>query len=182
VLSELDFTADHRIISLIAAFSCERLAPLLKPAHQIVRAVPMPFAAQRRGPLALYPDPDWAADLLRPLGELIAAPSEATFNRFCAITATMSSYYLWLGGLTDWLAAGGIAPDLAARYVTSQIHALSLVPAELSEQVDFDRLAERFATKGGLNEQVAAGLSAVGMFDALRLQLDRVLLRIEGAQ
>ncbi len=182
VLEALDFTTEHRVLSVIATLGLERLRPLIAPARDIARAVPMPFAADRRGPLAVFPAPEWATSLLAPLGDVIAAPTAAAFDRFCGITATMATFFRVLGSMSDWLIAGGVPAPLAARYVLGQIQALSAVPGagEPGDALDFARLAERFATRGGINQQVVEHLQAAGGFALLPAALDEVLLRIEG--
>ncbi len=192
VLEALTFSAEHRVLSVIATLGLERLQPLIAPASAIARAVPMPFAAQRRGPLAVYPAPDWVTALLAPLGDVIAAPSAAAFDRFCGITATMAAFFRVLGGMSNWLIAGGVPAPLAARYVVGQIQALCAVPGDGAaplddgpqdrDAIDFARLAERFATRGGINQQVVEQLQAAGGFDLLPAALDAVLLRIEGRE
>ena len=180
-LAPLRFTARHRIVSLVAALDLDRVAAMVAPARDIVRAVPMPFAAARRGPLAIFPHSAWASALLAPLGDVIAAPTAAAYDRFCSVTAMMSAYFRFLGTVTDWLAADGIPPDLAARYVAGQFDALSREPARVPT-IDFDRLIAGFATKGGINEQLRRDLEAAGVFEALTGALDRVLDRVEGHQ
>jgi pyrroline-5-carboxylate reductase len=194
VLEALHFTPEHRVLSVIATLGLERLRPLVAPASAIARAVPMPFAAQRRGPLAVFPAPDWATALLAPLGDVIVAPTAAAFDRFCGITATMAAFFRVLGSMSDWLIDGGVPAALAARYVVGQIQALSAVPgagaagpdatladgAAPGDTIDFAGLAERFATRGGINQQVVEQLQAAGAFELLPAALDRVLLRIEG--
>jgi len=189
VLESLSFAADHRVLSVIATFGLERLQPLIAPASAVARAVPMPFAAQRRGPLAVFPAPDWVTGLLAPLGDVIAAPTAAAFDRFCGITATMAAFFRVLGSMNDWLIAGGVPAPLAARYVVGQIQALCAVPGagatppdggQPGDAVDFARLAERFATRGGINQQVVEQLQAAGGFELLPAALDQVLLRIAG--
>lgn len=189
VLEALHFTPEHRVLSVIATLGLERLRPLLAPASAIARAVPMPFAAQRRGPLAVFPAPDWATALLAPLGDVIVAPTATAFDRFCGITATMAAFFRVLGSMSDWLIEGGVPAPLAARYVVGQIQALCAVPGagatppdggQPGDAIDFARLAERFATRGGINQQVVDQLQAAGGFELLPAALDRVLLRIEG--
>jgi pyrroline-5-carboxylate reductase len=191
VLRELRFAPDHRVLSVIATLGEERLLPLIAPATAVARAVPMPFAARRRGPLAVFPAPDWVIALLGPLGDVIAAPTAAAFNRFCGITATMAAFFRVQGTMSDWLIAGGVPPDLASRYVVGQVQALSGVPADepaLSDgglrtdggAIDFTQLAQRFATRGGINQQLTEQLQGAGAFDWLPAVLDQVLLRIEG--
>ena len=193
VLRGLRFAQDHRVLSVIATFGEDRLLPLIAPAATVARAVPMPFAARRHGPLAVFPASDWVTTLLGPLGDVIAAPTAAAFNRFCGITATMAAFFRVLGTMSDWLIAGGVPPDLASRYVVGQIQALSGVPPDepaLSDggmrthggAIDFTQLAQRFATRGGINQHLVEQLHAVGAFDLLPAALDQVLLRIEGRQ
>jgi pyrroline-5-carboxylate reductase len=181
VLRPLRFAGHHRVLSLIATFPLARLAPLLAPAGEVARAVPMPFASSRRGPLAVFPPHDWALTLMAPLGDIIAAPSEPAFDHLCAITATMSAFFKTLGTMSGWLAGGGVPRVLADHYVASQILALSQVPGE-QRVIDFAALAVRFATKGGINEQVTRELTEAGAFDLLTGALDRVLLRVRGEQ
>jgi pyrroline-5-carboxylate reductase len=192
VLRDLRFASDHRVLSVIATFGEQRLLPLIAPAAAVVRAVPMPFVAQRRGPLAVYPASEWATTLLATLGDVIAAPTAAAFDRFCSISATMAAFFRTLGTLHDWLTAGGIPADLAARFVVGQVQALSAVPVDgaMPSQgaaadiaaTDFGRLAQRFATRGGINQQVVEQLERAGAFELLPAALDRVLLRIEGRE
>lgn len=190
-LRGLRFAAHHRVLSVIATLDEDRLLPLIAPATAVARAVPMPFAAQRRGPLAVFPAPDWVIALLGPLGDVIAAPTAAAFDRFCGITATMAAFFRVLGAMNDWLIAGGVPPGLAARYVVGQVQALSGVPADEAAPsgggpraeagaIDFVQLAQRFATRGGINQQLVEQLHGAGAFDLLPAALDQVLLRIEG--
>jgi pyrroline-5-carboxylate reductase len=177
VLAALRFADRHRVVSLIATVDLDRLASWIAPAHQIVRAVPMPFAAKRRGPIALFPPTVWARDLLAPLGDVIEAATAEAYDRFCGVTATMSAYFRWLGTIGAWLVAGGVPPDLAARYVASQFEALSQEPAE---PIDFAAMTHDYATQGGINEQLRQDLETAGVFAQMTDALDRVLDRIQG--
>jgi pyrroline-5-carboxylate reductase len=179
VLASLRFTAEHRVLSLIAALDIGRLSHQIAPARYPVRAVPMPFVADRNGPLALYPGADWAMALLAPLGDVIAAADEAAFNRFCGITATMSAYCATLAAMSAWLVAGGVSAAEADRYLASYARAMGLA-LPTSPPLDLAALVPRFATRGGINEFFADALTAAGGFDLFTRGLDRVLDRIEG--
>ena len=93
----------------------------------------------------------------------------------------MAAFFKTLGTMSGWLAGGGVPRVLADHYVASQILALSQVPGE-QRVIDFAALAVRFATKGGINEQVTRELTEAGAFDLLTGALDRVLLRVRGEQ
>src|SRR5260370_32506469 len=55
VLSELRFRPDHRVISVVSGLSLRRVTDLASPAVMITRAVPLPSAANRMSPTAIYP-------------------------------------------------------------------------------------------------------------------------------
>ena len=124
VLRELRFAPDHRVLSVIATLGEERLLPLIAPATAVARAVPMPFAARRRGPLAVFPAPDWVIALLGPLGDVIAAPTAARSTGSAASRPPWPRSFGVQGTMSDWLIAGGVPPDLASRYVVGQVQAL----------------------------------------------------------
>jgi hypothetical protein len=67
VLSELAFRLDHRVISLVSALSLRSLSELVAPAVRIARAVPLPSAAKRLSPTAIYPPIRWPLNCSLPL-------------------------------------------------------------------------------------------------------------------
>src|SRR5205823_5386578 len=68
VLSELRFRADLNVISLVSGFSLRRMSELVNPAGKVTRAVPLPSAAQRRSPTAIYPRDSVSVELFASLG------------------------------------------------------------------------------------------------------------------
>ena len=63
-LKPLCFRGDHIVVSFVALLPLESLRRLVEPADQLCRAIPLPCAAKRVGPLALWPTLPQAADLL----------------------------------------------------------------------------------------------------------------------
>ena len=55
------------------------------------KMVPLPFAAKRIGPIAIYPHDREVANLFKPLGEIIVDEVKQ-IEALAAITALMSSY------------------------------------------------------------------------------------------
>jgi len=68
VLAELRFNPGHHVISIVSGLRLRTLADLAAPATKITRAVPLPLAATRRSPTALYPPDSAARDLFASLG------------------------------------------------------------------------------------------------------------------
>jgi pyrroline-5-carboxylate reductase len=177
VLESLRFRPDHHVISLIALIPIERLQVLVAPATRVVRAIPLPMVATRAGVTVLYPDDSTARAIFNQLGSTIALESPEHFNAFSTATATMAPYFAFAGEITDWLIRRGVPSATARSYVGGVFHGLATVAADSSAQ-PFGILAEKFATAGGINEQVMAHLTRVGALKAVSDALDGVLHRM----
>jgi len=180
VIESLHFRPDHHVISLIALISLERVQALVAPATRVVRAIPLPMVATRAGVTALYPDDSTARAIFTQLGSTIALDSSAHFNAFSAATATMAPYFAFAGEITDWMIRQGVPPTTARSYIAGMFHGLATVAEDPSAQ-PFPALAEKFATAGGINEQVMAHLTQVGALKAVSDALDGVLNRMTEA-
>lgn len=179
ILSELRFSPNCTVISLVAGFSVLRIADLVKPATLISRAIPLPSVAQRRSPIAVYPSRSAAADLFAPLGRVFGLDTEAHLNAFSTATSTMAAYFAFIGQISSWVAAKGIPEQQARDYIAQLFAGLAGTGLEASGQ-SADSLAQAHSTPGGLNEQVLRHLTTHGVFDTLREALDAVHLRASG--
>ena len=177
VLSEVRFRAEHTVISLISGFPVRRLSGLVAPASRITRAVPLPTAARRRSPTAIYPDSAIAAALFASLGAAFAVDTESDFDAVCTVTATMASYFAFADTIAAWLARHGIPEARARDYVAQVFSGLAHTAVDAPERT-FPELAADHATKGGTNEQVLAQLRQSGAYDALSNALDAVMVRV----
>ena len=177
VLESLHFRPDHHVISLIALIPLERVQALVAPANRVVRAIPLPMVAMRAGVTVLYPDDSTARAIFNELGSTIALDSPEHFNAFSTATATMAPYFAFAGEVTDWLTRQGVPPTTARSYIAGMFHGLATVAADPSAP-SFPILAAKFATAGGINEQVLASLTQVGALKAVSDALDDVLYRM----
>jgi pyrroline-5-carboxylate reductase len=178
VLSPLRFESRHRVISLVATFSRDRIAELVRPAERVCCAVPLPMVAQRRGPTLIFPPDPVAKRLFDGLGAGIQVATEPEFQALWASTAAMASYFMVVGEVQSWLERQGVAAATAREYAARLFEGLSRVPRE--SEASFAELAGEFSTRGGLNEQMAAALADCGALKAWRTALDEVLVRIRG--
>ena len=177
VLSGLRFRPDHRIISLIATLSREKIAALVSPAERVTKALPMPMVAQRQGPTIIYPpDPDVVAFFGR-LGKAIAVADVGEFDALSVATATFATYFKYLDTLHGWLQGHGVADPTARDYVAALFKALAHAP-EAAPDADFMHLAQEYATRGGINEQVLRELTDRKLFETFAESLDGVHRRI----
>jgi pyrroline-5-carboxylate reductase len=176
VLQDLRWRADHHVVSLIATFSRESVASLVRPAERVTCAVPQPTVAARMGPTAIFPPQPLVAALFDRLGVAFEASSEHEFRALFATTAAMASFYALLDTLAQWLVAHDVPASVARDYIARMFRGLADVPVQSASS--FTELAHEFKTKGGLNEQFANDLARQGLFAASASALDGVLARI----
>lgn len=179
VLRNLSFPAEKKVVSIIAATSHEKLAAWTGlPADTLVRAIPLPFVADREGVTAVFPPDSEAEKLFGALGSAVACATKHEFDLLAAASSTMGTYFGILERLTEWLVGQGMDEGKAYSYLTPLFGSLAHV-ATRSPEAEFARLRHEFSTKGGLNEQVFSDFESRGGSVALSRALDRVLERIE---
>ncbi len=179
VVSSLRFSRDQVVISLIPGFLMSRLAGLLSPAERIWRAIPLPFVAERRGPIAIHPPGGAADELFAQLGEVFGIEQENHLNAFSTATSTMAAYFGFVGRIASWVAQKGIPDEQARAYVARMFAGLGDAGLEARDST-FEDLAKAFATPGGLNQQVLRDLNERRVFETLGEALDSVHRRATG--
>jgi pyrroline-5-carboxylate reductase len=172
ILAELSFRPDQAIVSVMAGVSHAELAPLLAPAEDVARAIPVPSVARRSGLTPVHPATEAARDLFDRLGRASVVDDVYVFEAMSAVTATISALLEYLAAISRWLSQKGVAPDLASRYVSSIFAGLSESLAEGSG--DLGRLAAVYATPGGINERFAAMLKDAGTFELVGDSLETI--------
>ncbi|RWA64302.1 pyrroline-5-carboxylate reductase [Mesorhizobium sp.] len=179
VLSALRFRRDHRLISLIATLSLKDIETLTAPAGHVTKALPMPMIAHGLGATIICPpDPD-AATLFGRLGKAIEVESPGEFDALSVATATYASYFKYLETIHNWLKDHGVGEGTARDYIALLFKALGTAP-ETSPDANFRHLAQDYATRGGINEQVLRELTAHNVFEAFAESLDGIHRRITG--
>lgn len=179
VLAELRFRADHEVVSLIATVSAEEIAALVAPARRVTKALPMPMIALRQGATILFPPNPGMAAFFGRLGGVIETGDVAEFDALSVVTATFATYFRHLETIHRWLVGQGVEAGKGRDYVVSIYKALANAP-DTMPHADFAELSADYATRGGINEQVARDLEARGVFDAFAQSLDAVHRRIVG--
>lgn len=177
VLSELRFRPGHHVISLVGAFPLAAISELVHPAGVVTRAVPLPAAAKRRSPTAIYPRDPLALKLFGFLGPAFEVDTETEFNALCTATSTMASYFAFADSITTWLVSEGLEEGKARDYIAYVFSGLADTAVEGPAR-SFGLLACEHATPGGLNEQVRRHLAERGLFDAVSEGLNAVMRRV----
>ena len=175
-LRPLRFDPRHTIVSLIP-LPLSALAPLVKPARRVLRALLLPTCTQRLQAVPYWPETPEVRSLLERLGTPLPLRGERDLNVLWASTAVISTFYALLDTVSAWSAGHGVEPATAADYTARMAHTLARVALSGGTE-RFTGLAAEAATPGGLNEQVVDMLRAGGACADLRDALDAVLARI----
>jgi pyrroline-5-carboxylate reductase len=177
VLPELQFRRGHHVVSLIATLSREEITALTAPAERVTKALPMPMIAHRLGATIIFPPDSDLAVLFGELGKVIEVENSSEFDALAVVTATYATYFKYLDTIHRWLIDHGVEEAKARDYIATLFKALATAP-ETAQDAGFMHLAQEYATRGGLNEQVLRELTARNMFDLFAASLDGVHRRI----
>lgn len=177
ILSELRFRPDHEVVSLVSALSVDRLSRLVAPAVRIARAVPLPSAAKRMSPTAIYPPNPVASELFAAVGTVFPVERESEFDAICATTATIASYFKFNEAVASWLTQQGVPEFQAREYIARLFLGVNTSAAESCDH-SFQSLAAAHATAGGINEQFLKHLVDHGVLTTVSEGLEAVFRRI----
>lgn len=151
VTQNLRFKENNHIIHLSAGISLSKASPWFSPAHNVVRAVPLPFASRRIGPVILFGDDPVCEELLTILGTVIKVTNEKDLEVLASVTGLMVPYYGLVNEIVKWCMTKGMDFKNALEYTCCMNEALSiLMREECSENVEAYMSAT--ATPGGMNE------------------------------
>jgi len=177
VLPELQFRRGHHVVSLIATLSREEITALAAPAERVTKALPMPMIAHRLGATIIFPPDSNMLALFGRLGKTIEVENSSEFDALAVVTATYATYFKYLDTIHQWLMDHGVEEAKGRDYITTLFKALATAP-ETTPDAGFMRLAQEYATRGGINEQVLRKLTTRNVFDLVAESLDDVYRRI----
>jgi pyrroline-5-carboxylate reductase len=178
VVRALQFRPGQRVISLVAATQIDTIRGWIGIDLPVIRAIPLPFVADRRCVTPILPPDAEVAALFNRLGQVVECSSQAEFDLLAVGSALMGSYFGILDVAQGWLVAQGLPEASARSYLAGLFGNLGRV-AEGSSTA-FAALRNEYSTVGGLNEQIFRTFEREGGSDALRTALDQVLARVRG--
>jgi pyrroline-5-carboxylate reductase len=114
------------------------------------------------------------------VGEVIEVEDSSEFDALSVVTATYATYFKYLDTIHGWLKDRGVADSKARDYIATLFKALANAP-ETRPDASFMHLAEEYATRGGINEQVLRELTGQKVFDVFAESLDGVHRRISAS-
>lgn len=178
VVRDLRFRARQKVLSLLAATPVEVIRGWTQLDLPVIRAIPLPFVAERRCVTPIFPPDAEVAALFDRLGQAVECRTQEEFDLLAVGSALMGSYFGILETAEGWLVERGLPEAAAKDYMAGLFANLGRV-AEGSGKT-FGALREEYSTRGGLNEQVFRVFGEEGGVEALRSALDQVLVRVKG--
>lgn len=178
ILEPLVFRQDHLVVHLLAGTTISEVAPLVKPARRVVRAVPLPCTAIHQGPIAIFPVDDEVSALFDPLGTVISLDQESKLETLSIITALLAPYYAMVETVVNWGEMQGLSRKDVTTYTASMFGALSAIAESLADDDDLATLKTECMTPGGLNELAMKIIDSRGGFENITPALDAVKKKV----
>ena len=173
ILEPLRFQSSQVIVNLLAGVSKMEILPLVAPAKDVVKVIPLPCVAIHAGPIVMFPQNKIVYQIFDSLGSVLLADSEEQLQTFSIITSLMAPYYAMLETISAWAVNEGINRKNASKYTAAMFEALSLI-AQNSENGEISELVSESMTPGGLNELAMKTLEDHGGFENIKIALEKV--------
>jgi len=178
ILPKLKFRSNQKVVSFIATINLAQLKNILGKKIKIIRAIPLPPIALKKGPVPIYPPDKQTKSFFNKIGTTVEIKNEKLSKNFWATSAMMAPFYEVLKVLSDWLVNRGIKRNKAQRYITSLFVALSIDSVNNSAK-HLKHLVADSQTPGGLNEQAVRELRRAKFYKNLEKSLNNVLKRLK---
>ncbi len=178
IIKDLNFKSNQTVISFISTINLAQLKKAIKVKVKLVRAIPLPPIALKKGPVPIYPPNKKVKEFFDNIGTTIEIKTEKSSISFWAISGIMASFYELLRVMTDWLVKKGVKRKNAQKYITSLFLALS-EDAFVNSKRDLKNLVKESQTTKGLNEQGVKELTKLGFYKKLEKTLNSIHKRLD---
>ena len=177
IIKDLKFKSNQTIISFISTITLAQLKKAIKVKAKLVRAIPLPPIALKKGPVPICPPNKDVRNFFNKIGTAIEIKNEKLSINFWSTSGMMAPFYQLLRTMTNWLIKRGVKRDKAQEYITSLFLALSQDAVENSKK-DLKYLVKESQTPKGLNEQCVRELTKKGFYKKLEKTLNSVHKRL----
>ena len=178
IIKDLKFRSDQTVISFISTINLSQLKKAIKVKVKLVRAIPLPPIALKKGPIPICPPDKSVKNFFDKIGTTIEIKNEKLSINFWAISGMMASFYELLRVMTDWLIKKGVKRKDAKKYITSLFLALS-EDAVVNSNRGLKSLVIDSQTPKGLNEQGLTELAKSGFYKKLKTTLNSIHKRVD---
>ena len=177
IIKKLKFKKTHTIVSFISTIKMKELKNFIGVKATIVRAIPLPPIALRKGPVPIFPPNKKVRNFFNNLGDTIEIRNENLSLNFWANSAMMAPFYEMLQNLSIWLTRKGVKKNSSQKYITSLF--VALAEDALNKSKDLKKLVKESQTPKGLNEQAVKELKNLGFYSSLNKVTDSILKRLK---
>jgi pyrroline-5-carboxylate reductase len=177
IIKDLKFKSNQTIVSFISTIPLDKLKKAIKVKAKIIRAIPLPPIALKKGPVPICPPNKKVKDFFNKIGTTVEIRSERSSINFWSTSGMMAPFYQLLNVMTNWLIKRGVKRNDAQKYITSLFLALS-EDAVVNSKKDLKYLVRESQTPKGLNEQGVKELSKVGFYRSLEKTLNSIHRRL----
>lgn len=162
VISQLTFPEEKNFINLVATLSLKRAEEIIGKRKVIADVVPLTFAANRFGPVIIYPPIPEVCEIMSHVGTPVTVETPKQISILRTATSLMSPYYMLLTRIIDWCCSNGLDEPTARQYITSFTSSLSSKAS--TWEGPLENLA-REMTPGGLNWRALTHLEEKDAFE-----------------
>ena len=177
IIKDLNFKSNQTIISFISTINLKQLKKAIKVKVNLVRAIPLPPIALKKGPVPICPPNKKVKEFFNKIGTTIEIKNEKSSINFWSTSGMMAPFYELLRVMTDWLVKRGVRRDNAQKYITSLFLALS-EDAVVNSKKNLKYLVKESQTPKGLNEQGVKELTKAGFYKSLEKTLNSIHRRL----
>ena len=177
IIKDLKFKTKQTIISFISTITLTQLKKAIKVKAKVVRAIPLPPIALKKGPVPICPPNPKVKAFFNKLGTTVEIKNEKSSINFWSTSGMMAPFYEVLRVMTDWLVKRGVKRSNAQKYITSLFLALS-EDAVVNSKKNLKNLVKDSQTPKGLNEQGVKELTKAGFYKSLEKTLDSIHRRL----
>ena len=178
IIKNLIFRSNQTIISFISTITLAQLKKAIKIKAKIIRAIPLPPIALKKGPVPICPPDKKVKDFFNKLGNAVEIKDEKSSINFWATSGMMAPFYELLRVMIEWLVKRGVKRKDAQKYITSLFLALS-EDAFVNSKKDLRYLVKDSQTPNGLNEQGVKELNKSGFYKKLEKTLNNLHKRLD---
>ena len=125
ILKPLHIGPEKKFINLVATLSLKRIEEMFGQREILADVVPLTFAANRFGPVVIYPDIPEVVDLMSHVGKPVPVDTPKQIAILRSTTGLMSAYYMLLTVIIQWCERNGLDEPSARAYITEFTGALS---------------------------------------------------------
>ena len=119
IIKELKFNSNQTIISFISTVTLAELKKAIKVKAKIIRAIPLPPIALKKGPIPICPPNKKVKEFFDKIGTTVEIKNEKSSINFWSTSGMMAPFYELLRVMSNWLVKRGIKRIDAQKYITS---------------------------------------------------------------